>query len=432
MEWVAEVPEHWNTGRLRWLSTRYAGGTPDKANLEYWADGTIPWINSGAVNQAFITEPSEYISEQGFESSSARWIPKGALVTALAGQGKTKGMVAQLGIRTTCNQSMAAIVPSLKFDSRFLYWWLSSNYQRIRNMAGGDLRDGLNLELLGDIQCPLPSVAEQQAIATLLDSETARMDALIAEQQRLIELLKEKRQAFISHAVTKGLNQAAPMKSSGVEWFGEVPAHWEVRRLRHVSPEITVGIVVEPSKYYVEEGVPALRSLNIRPGSITLDGLVFISSESNAQLSKSKLRSGDLVAVRSGQPGTTAVVPQELDGCNCIDLIIIRKPSAGSERFLSWFLGSDAATVQFSIGTAGAIQQHFNVGTAMDLLVTVPPSDEQHAVAAFLDQEGAKFDALIAEAERSTALLQERHTALVFAAVTGEIDVFGAAGAEAA
>ena len=104
MTWLDQLPDHWTAASLRWMSKRYAGGTPDKGNEAYWADGDIPWINSGAVNDGYITQPSELITREGFANSSAKWIPKDALVMALAGQGKTKGMVAQLGIPTTCNQ----------------------------------------------------------------------------------------------------------------------------------------------------------------------------------------------------------------------------------------------------------------------------------------------------------------------------------------
>ena len=203
VEWLGKVPLTWETGSLRWLTHRYSGGTPDKANPAFWQEGSIPWLNSGAVNDRLITEPSAYITQDAFASSSAKWIPEGALVMALAGQGKTKGMVAQLAIASTCNQSMAAIIPDSEIFARFLLWWLESNYQNIRNMAGGDLRDGLNLDLLGSIRCPIPSLDEQFSIAAFLDRETAKIDALVAEQERLIELLKEKRKAVISHAVTR-------------------------------------------------------------------------------------------------------------------------------------------------------------------------------------------------------------------------------------
>lgn len=202
LAWLGRLPSHWGNGKLRWLSKRYAGGTPDKTNIAFWTDGTIPWINSGSVNDQLIIEPSTYITEEAFRSSSAKWIPKGSLVIALAGQGKTKGMVAQLAIDTTCNQSMAAIIPNREISPRYLYYWIDSNYENIRNMAGGDLRDGLNLEMLGNIPCPIPDISEQESISNFLDKETYKMDNLITQSDANISLLEERRLALISAAVT--------------------------------------------------------------------------------------------------------------------------------------------------------------------------------------------------------------------------------------
>lgn len=202
VKWLGEVPEQWRSVSLKWISKIYSGGTPDKTNLSFWDEGTIPWLSSGEVNQFYVTVPTTYITEEAYSKSSAKWIPKDALVMALAGQGKTKGMVAQLGIETTCNQSMAAIVLSHKIHPRFILWWLSGNYENIRNLAGGDLRDGLNLELLGGIFCPLMGLAEQTAIADYLDTQTAKIDTLIAKARQAIELMKERRTALISAAVT--------------------------------------------------------------------------------------------------------------------------------------------------------------------------------------------------------------------------------------
>lgn len=202
VEWLGEIPEHWSKVSMKWISNIYAGGTPDKSNLSYWTDGTVPWINSGEVNQFYILKPTTYITQEAYVNSSAKWIEVNSLVMALAGQGKTKGMVARLGIRTTCNQSMAAIETISKYESRFLLWWITSNYQRIRNMAGGDLRDGLNLDLLGNIPCPFMSLTEQQVIADYLDDKTLKIDKLVEKANKSIELLKEKRTALISSAVT--------------------------------------------------------------------------------------------------------------------------------------------------------------------------------------------------------------------------------------
>jgi type I restriction enzyme S subunit len=201
LEWLGKVPEKWCYGKLRWLSKRYSGGTPDKKNIDFWTNGTIPWINSGSVNDRLITECSTFITEDAFNSSSAKWIPKGSLVMALAGQGRTKGMVAQLGIDTTCNQSMAAIIPAERLAARYLYYWLEANYENIRNMAGGDLRDGLNLEMLGNIPCPIPEIKEQDEIFNFLDKEINKIDSLIDQSKSGISLLDERRSALISAAV---------------------------------------------------------------------------------------------------------------------------------------------------------------------------------------------------------------------------------------
>jgi type I restriction enzyme S subunit len=423
IDWLGEVPKHWEVSRLGHFATIENGSTPSRNNLDYWDDGTIPWVSSGEVNQYHITEPSELITQAALDECPIRVLPVGSIVIGMIGQGKTRGLAAILKIEVTINQNLAAIVTGEKLDTVYLHYTFQSVYVFLREFGRGGQQAALNCEILGATQIPVPPGPEQTAIASFLDTETSKIDLLVSEQRRLIELLKEKRQAVISHAVTKGLDPSVPMKDSGIQWLGEVPEHWEVKPLKYLTPQITVGIVVEPSKHYVDEGIPALRSLNVDQGTINQENPVYISDEANELHAKSKIYAGDLVAVRSGQTGTTAVVPESLDGCNCIDLIIIRKPADGSEWFLSWFLASDAAVAQFSLGSGGAIQQHFNIGTAMHLLVTTPPPAEQIEIVSQVCEETTQIDTLVAQAERAIELLQERRTALISAAVTGKIDV---------
>lgn len=202
IEWCDTFPENWNVISLKWISKIYAGGTPDKSVETYWENGTIPWINSGAVNQKYITKYSDLITEDAYKSSSAKWIPKGSLVMALAGQGKTKGMVAYLEIDTTCNQSMAAIIPRKDIYSKYLMYWLEINYNNIRNLGGGDARDGINLEMIGTIKCPVPILKEQKEIAEIIERETERIEILKDKISIAIEKHKEYRTALISAAVT--------------------------------------------------------------------------------------------------------------------------------------------------------------------------------------------------------------------------------------
>ncbi|MER8777272.1 restriction endonuclease subunit S [Mesorhizobium sp. M0977] len=238
------LPSAWKQIRLRWLSKRYAGGTPDTKNPDYWVGGTVPWLNSGAVNQGTITVPSDFITELAVKESSAKWIPTGALVMALAGQGKTKATVGYLEIPTTGNQSLAAIVPE-QIEGKYLYWWLASQYRTLRNLSSQDGRDGLNLEMIGSIICPVPPLETQRSIARFLDEQTARIDGLIEKKRALVDQLAEKRQALITRAVTKGLNPATPLRPSGIDWLGDIPAHWEVLPVKRLL-EDAVGLQMGP------------------------------------------------------------------------------------------------------------------------------------------------------------------------------------------
>src|SRR5690606_3748360 len=211
----------------------------------------------------------------------------------------------------------------------FIHYWTHSPLYRaqVQQVCAGASSSMQNLaqDQFRAFTLALPPALEQTAIAAFLDRETAKIDALIAEQQNLIALLKEKRQALISHAVTKGLNPNAPMKDSGVEWLGEVPAHWEIKRLKHVSPFITVGIVVNPSNYVSNDGLPFLYGGDVYEGVIDFANARRISPADSEANAKTLLRSGDLVTVRVGAPGVTAVVPEECEGGNCASVMLIRQ-----------------------------------------------------------------------------------------------------------
>jgi len=202
IEWLGEIPEHWETVSLKWVSQIYSGGTPSTNNEDFWQNGTVPWLNSGTVNQFFITEPSEYITEDALNCSSAKWIPESSIVIALAGQGKTKGMAAQVMFECTCNQSMGVIVPNDIVDNRYLLYYLTINYQNIRNLGGGDKRDGINLEMVGGIPLPIIPIAEQVGIVKYIEDYFKLIEIKQAKTEKLINLLTEYRTALISEVVT--------------------------------------------------------------------------------------------------------------------------------------------------------------------------------------------------------------------------------------
>lgn len=431
VEWLGKVPSHWKVVQLRALIGRIEAGTSVNA-VDKPAEGDeIGVLKTSCVYDGTFREAENKAIFPEEADRATCPVQAGCLIVSRM---NTPELVGATGL--VREPAPGLFLPDRLWqvhldnvEPEFLYRWTGSAEYRaqVKVACGGTSSSMQNLSQDGFLAFRLAVAppAEQVTIAAFLDRETGKIDALVEEQRRLIALLKEKRQAVISHAVTKGLNPQAPLKPSGIEWLGDIPAHWEVKRLKHVAPAITVGIVVEPSKLYAESGVPALRSLNVRPGRIDEDNLVYITAEGHEMHRKSRLATGDIVAVRTGQPGTAAVVPPKLDGCNCIDLIVIRKPPHGCEQFLCWFLASETAVRQFTEGSGGAIQQHFNIGTAADLVVTVPPETEQREIADHLHRTTGALDALVAEADRGITLLQERRAALISAAVTGKIDVQG-------
>lgn len=289
------------------------------------------------------------------------------------------------------------------------------NKATIQHLTSGKL---LNLVI------PVPLVAEQITIAAFLDRETARIDELLREQGLLLEDLGLKRQATITQVVTQGIDSKVTLRSSGTPWIGDMPQHWGTRRLKQISPEQTVGVVVNPSTYVDPAGtVPFLVGSNIAEQRFKLQQLRFISEENNALLQKTRLRAGDLVTVRVGAPGITAVIPPELDGCNCASVMITRQSPIFDSRWLAYAMNSRIGRAQVEVVQYGAAQEQFNISHAVDFVFPFPPHAEQQAIADHLDAQLAQIDALTEEVRASMALMRQHRAALITAAVTGKIDV---------
>ena len=282
-------------------------------------------------------------------------------------------------------------------------------------------------EDISRLPVPWPPATEQTAISDFLHGETARIDALVAEKERLIQLLREKRAALIARAVTRGLDPNVPKRESGVEWLGEMPEHWHLRPLKRVSPEITVGVVVNPSSYVRTDGVPFLYGSDVQEGRVVIDTARRMSEQDSEALSKSRLEAGDLVCVRVGAPGVTAVIPPEVAGANCASVLIVRHARSFSSQWLCYTMNSRLVRHQVELVQYGAAQEQFNVAHAVAFLVPFPPKAEQEAIATFLDGETSRIDDLVAKIEEAIYRLSELRTALISAAVTGKIDVRGTA-----
>lgn len=274
-----------------------------------------------------------------------------------------------------------------------------------------------------------PPPEEQTAIAIFLDRETAKIDALVAEQEKLIALLQEKRQAVISHAVNKGLNPNVPMKDSGVEWLGEVPGHWDVVAVNY-RYEVLLGKMLDEKRITGRHLAPYLRNVDVQWDCINTEDLPQMDF-SGDDIVRYSLTAGDLLVCEGGEVGRSAIWTGELEECyyqKALHRLRPRQPARDASRFQFYVLNMAAKLGIFTGGEGKATIAHLTAEALRRYRFAYPPPDEQTQIVKFLDKETAKLDTLMTQARATITLLQERRTALISAAVTGQIDVRGLAG----
>lgn len=271
----------------------------------------------------------------------------------------------------------------------------------------------------------LPPLHEQTAIAEFLDRETGKIDKLVAEQRRLMELLKEKRQAVISHAVTKGLNPHAPMKPSGIEWLGDVPVGWVTGQMRYLAELIVDGTHHSPQSLPNGDYL-YITAKNIKEHGFDLTEITYVTELQHREIfARCPVRKGDVLYIKDGATAGIAMVnPLEEEFSLLSSVALIRTiQSKLTPEFLAYQLNASQFKNPALNGLVGGAMTRFTLELISRFAVSVPPVEEQRAIVARLDIETAKFDTLTAEAQRVIDLLQERRTALISAAVTGQIDV---------
>jgi len=325
--------------------------------------------------------------------------------------------------------SLAIVRPDQsKMKSKYLYYLLESNslVSQISSHHAGAALKRITLDVIVDLYALSPSLKEQTKIANFLDRETAKIDKLIAKQGALIELLKEKRQAVISHAVTKGLDPDAPMKDSGVEWLGEIPAHWDVKRAKHLLKFVTSGSRGW-AQYYADEG-----DLFFRIGNLTRDGIYpdlsdvqKVAAPVGAEGERSRVCMNDLLISITADLGSTAVATEEVVGGYVSQHVALARPSHAihSAKWFAFALISDAVKNQFWSGGYGGTKVQLSLEDVRELRVAVPNEQDQVALVEFVESKLDQMDELIKKAVDTIQLLQERRTALISAAVIGKIDV---------
>jgi type I restriction enzyme S subunit len=340
----------------------------------------------------------------------------------------SSGMASQDGSVSLIN---TVLTPNADLDIRFVHHLLRSvNFQEeFYRFGKGIVADlwSTNYSAMKGICIPVPPLPEQRTIAAFLDAETSKIDGLVSEQRRLIELLKEKRQAVISHAVTKGLNPDVKMKPSGIEWLGDVPEGWEVVKLAYAINAI--GDVDHHMPPSVEDGVPYLMTGDLKElvSKVDFTKCKQVAQQDYRKLSrKIKTTRGDLIMAKYATVGSLSYVDLDIDFLVSYSCVTI-KPNV--EKAAGWFLFYCLKSDMFAYGIKRRIntntQQNLGNDSLRQAKIVLPPLQVQHEIVRSLRDRVEKFDTLITQAERAIELLQERRTALISAAVTGKIDVRG-------
>jgi type I restriction enzyme S subunit len=428
VEWLGQVPEHWRVVPLKHLAEFING---DAFKPTEWAESGVPIIRIQNLNG------SEDFNYYNGEVEQRYLVHDGDLLFGWSGNRGTSFGPFLWSRSEVCalNQHIFRVVPN-STEKRLLFWTLKAVTAHVEDQAHGIIgMVHVTKGDLGAINVPVPPLPEQTQIAAFLDRETAKIDVLVAEQRRLMALLKEKRQAVISHAVTRGLNPDAPMKPSGIEWLGEVPRHWAVTRIKRLTTSFEQGWSPQC------EGYPVMTELEwgvLKVGCV--NGGTFRPDENKTlpqelePIPSLGISAGDLLISRANTRelvGSAAVAQRDYSNLLlCDKLYRLRfQRNVCSPVFIALYLCTGMVRGQIELSATGASSSMVNIAqsTILELDIALPDFYEQQAITAFLESEAARFDTLTAEAERAIDLLQERRTALISAAVTGQIDVRSAA-----
>lgn len=425
IEWLGEMPSHWVATPIKRLGRLKGGsGFPHDEQGNEGEELQFHKVNAlgKADSDGLLIDGDNTVSIETAKRLNAHIFPEKSLVFAKVGAALYLARICQLA-NPSCidNNMMGLIVNKKKFDPSFVKFAMSLvNFELIANPGAVP---SLNEGQIGNFKLGIPSLLEQSLIAAFLGREIAKIDELAKAFNGLIDLLKEKRQAVISHAVTKGLDPSVPMKDSGIDWIGSIPHHWEMKRLKYLGKAIT-GLTYSPTDIVDEEnGILVLRSSNVQKGQITLNDNVFVSAKIPENL---VTRIGDiLICSRNGSRaliGKNATIDSKSENLTFGAFMTIFRSE--DSAYMSWILNSSLFEFQSGAFMTSTINQ-LTLGVLNNFEIPLPPSDERRLISEFLEIERSKFNELIEEAFSAIETLKERRTALISAAVTGKIDVRG-------
>lgn len=430
VEWLGSIPNHWDVKKLKFLAYIQPSNVDKKTSknetpvllcnyTDVYYNETVhadmDFMKASATEdqiEKFTLKSGDIIITKDSEDPNDIAIPT---------------FVPESMPGVVCGYHLSIIRPQSTIYGLYIKRVFECGYARayFSTRSNGLTRYGLGTHALANVFYPKPPEKEAENIANFLDHETAKIDTLIEKQQQLIQLLKEKRQAVISHAVTKGLNPNAKMRDSGLEWLREVPEHWGISQVGHCA-FVTKLTGFEYTKLWAtsEDGeIIALRGFNIKERGLDLYQTEKISLDLSNTLARSKLSMGDIVFPCTGTIGSAALIDSDNKFHINQNIAKISFTKEISPRFAVYWLTSSFIRKLIERNNMSGMQPVVLIGDIRELPIPRMNIDEQNLIADFLDAQVTKFNRVIDSAENATGLMQERRAALISAAVTGKIDV---------
>ncbi|TXB61719.1 restriction endonuclease subunit S [Phaeodactylibacter luteus] len=424
VEWLNEMPEEWNKTRLAFVGKFSKGRGIARKDLTV---NGVPVILYGDIYTKYgiQTEKLIHASSEEIVANSEKILTGDLLLT---GSGETREDIGKCVVYTGADRAYAGgdiiILRPSKIHSVFLSYALNSPHliREKAKLAKGEIVIHIYSSQLRTISIPLPPYSEQTIIAHFLDHKTTQIDDAIDKHRQLIELLREHRAALINEAVTKGLNPNAPMKDSGVEWIGEVPAHWELVKLKYLTRKIIDGTHFTPN--YTEKGVPFIRVTDLKNDIIDLSKTKYISKEEHEELSRRcNPEKGDVLLSKNGTIGITKVVDWDYEFSLFVSVCLIKFTDRLNPYFFSFLFSSNVVDQQIKESSKTTSVTNLHLDKIRELLSIVPPINEQHQIITYIETETTRIDREIDLAQQEIALLEEYRQSLIAEAVSGKIDV---------
>ena len=430
IQWLGNVPEHWEVCRLKYCVSQFiSGGTPSTDNPTYWSDDSsgTPWVAIGDMTRSYhLRDTVKRITPSGLSSKKLTIIPAGTLLYSMYA---SLGKVALLQIDAVVNQAILGIIADHRRAQRdFLRYWLEFMQLHVVMLSSSSTQDNLNAEKVRGMTVCLPPLAEQRAIARYLNHITSRIDTYTSNKRKLVELLKEYRQALIHQTVTRGLNPNVKLKPSGIQWLGDIPQHWEVRRLRDVA-DMRVSNV---DKHVREDEIPVrlCNYVDVYKNDYIDDTMAFMSATATpTEIERFRLERHDVLITKDSETwddiGVPSLVTQPApDLVSGYHLALLRSRADKIKGdYLFRALQSTSLAYQFHIEAKGVTRYGLSQHGIKSVYLPLPPLPEQRAIADYLDRKTAKIDTAIDLAQREIELLEEYRTRLIADIVTEQLDV---------